>query len=162
MAAAGGEVAGQNEKGGRGRPSLAAKRPSTLLCFHGPIIVRLQSVGREHEALGRHHLGGIGPLRFMDFLEERVLGGLRRGELVPGLEKRQIDLGRRRQQLDAVLRTNSSIASAFCRCQVAHQRKKVSDVADLMASLFWAGRLSQTSLLIASSATDALSCMPGV
>src|SRR5687768_6562379 len=58
--------------------------------------------------------------------------------------------------------THSAMASAFSRCHDAHQRRNVSDVADRIASRCWGVRLSQTSLLMASSATEALSCMPGV
>ena len=37
------------------------------------VVVGLKVVGREHEALGRHDLGRVGLLRFIDLLEERVL-----------------------------------------------------------------------------------------
>ena len=42
--------------------------------------------------------------------------------------------------------TNSAMASAFCRCQEAHQRRKVSDVADLIASS--AGRQAVPDVLV--------------
>src|SRR6185295_15395870 len=71
--------------------------------FLREVVVRLKIVRREHEALGRHDLRRIGLLRLKDLLEERVLGSFGRGELVPGLEERLVDLRRRRQEIDAVL-----------------------------------------------------------
>ena len=125
---------------GRPRPPFQFYRrvdPSSLL--DGPIAIRLQGVRREHEALGRAR-----PWRHRPAATRRPsrrIRGLRGGELVPGFEEGLIDLGAELpSSLTPCLVANSSMASAFCLCQLAHQRRKVSEVADLMASRFCAGR----------------------
>src|SRR5688572_22076282 len=71
--------------------------------FLRPVVVRRERVRREHEALRRHHVGRVRALRFQRLLEERALRGLLGGDLVPGLEELDQDVGRGAQDAHAVL-----------------------------------------------------------
>src|SRR5262245_61994357 len=76
-------------RGSRAAPShhsplaLASLQP-TLARLRREIVVGAERVGREQEALGRHHLGGVGLLRIVDLLEERVGRHLLLGDRIPG------------------------------------------------------------------------------
>src|SRR5712691_7567129 len=70
------------------------------------VVVRRERVRREHEALRGNHLRGIFALRVVHLLEERVLRRLLRRDHVPSLQECDQDLGRRAQDLRAMLGTH--------------------------------------------------------
>src|SRR6267378_2187537 len=72
---------------------LLCPRPGRRF-FLREIVVRSEGVRREHEALRGNHLRGIFSLRVVNFLEERILRRLFRGDRVPGLQEVDQDLGR--------------------------------------------------------------------
>src|SRR5829696_4763446 len=68
-----------------------------------PVVVGAEIVWRLNVAPRRHHLGGVGALRVIDFLEERVLGLFLLGDLVPAFQNLVQNLVGRTLDVDAVL-----------------------------------------------------------
>src|SRR5215207_3464883 len=85
----------------RGRVRAAPNCDRSLLL--GPVVVGAGRVRRDDKATRRYHFRGIGALRRIDLLEERVLFGLVLGDLVPGLQSLPENVLRRALDLDAVL-----------------------------------------------------------
>src|SRR3972149_3402511 len=78
----------------RQAPASGPLAPAVLL-LPRPVPVGREVVGREHEALGRDDDGRVLSLGLQHLLEERVLRGLLRRDLVPGLEEGVQDVVRR-------------------------------------------------------------------
>src|SRR5687767_11889905 len=69
----------------------------------GPVVVRRERIRREVEALGRHYDRRVLALRLVHPLEERVLGALLGGELVPFAQEADQDVRRGAQDAHAML-----------------------------------------------------------
>src|SRR5215208_4391830 len=98
---------GTQSKSSRSKAKPAAQVRSglclCLLLLVRPVVVGRDRVGREVDLLHRHGDRRPLSLRFIDFLEHRVLLGFARRDAIPGGKEFLQDVGRRVHDVDAVL-----------------------------------------------------------